>query len=149
MNIKTIIARFLPLLDVTVVLLGLMMVLMAYAQFEEESARSGEQAASSEFAEAQAKPGVRIIYLYGNPDGSCHEFDPAIKEKKNRIATDSDKDIRSILDEQASDATWLLLFTLANDKHEGKWSQQKISTLKKTWKLNEKQKLFELGDAPF
>ena len=169
MNIKTIIARFLPLLDVTVVLLGLMVILMSYAHFNEgvdkqdQATDIGEamnRVPSSEEADKQdqaddtgkalsSSPALRrIIYLRAHPDGSCSRLGPYTGEQMEKIDTESDKDIRPHIGDP-SEVTWLLLIYREGDESWGKWNPAKINSINKNWGLGEQQKLFELMDVPF
>jgi hypothetical protein len=137
MNTQNIIARFIPLTDVAILLLGLLIILMTAAKFDNKSAN-----------DEQKNNVIDVIYFYAKTDGSCYLFNPETNKEERFVDTESDKDIRKILDQSKSKVQLLFLISRSGD-WDYKWEPQKIDSLKKNWKLDEnKHRIFRLTDVP-
>lgn len=145
MNIKSIISRFLPLLDVTVVLLGLMIVLMTYAHFEK---KKGESPSPETSLAAFAKH-VDILLLHADPDGKCYLLSENDITQRELVDTESDSGIRKILDDKDSKKMKLLVLFSRPDDGDLAWPGTRVDKLEKTWNLKENEKFWRLTSVPF
>ena len=146
MKIKSIIARFLPLLDVAILLFGLMIVLMTYAHFEKQ----GEVVQSGDVLTGENRTivdqHVEMILLHAAPDGKCFRIESG--EITVEIDTTSDKDIRSVLDMSQKKLKLILLVSKPGEI-DIMWTHEKINELKTTWGLGENEILYRLTSIPF
>lgn len=173
MKIKSIIARFLPLLDVAVVLLGLMVVLMSYAHFEQKSedsknettlekqsqnddaAHQRDEASEDSSAETSHQKDnaqdierhVELVLLHAADDGKCYRIETGTNIR-DEISTDDDKDIRPILDQSPEKAKLILLVSRSGEI-DTLWPGDRVDRLAKNWNLKVNEILCRLPSVPF
>ncbi len=99
MNLRAtgIIVRFIPLLDVAFILLGMMIVLMAQAQMRSTKPKQSSPQAATSLAD---QAGLDMIYLYagtaGGELGRCYELGPQ-QELLREVRTDLPDDMNRLL----------------------------------------------------
>lgn len=173
MKIKSIIARFLPLLDVAIVLLGLMVVLMSYAHYENKNEATknetelekqsqnddaahqkdkelddSSQETSSRKDDAQdIERHVELVLLHAADDGKCYRIE-AGTNVRDEISTDDDKDIRPILDRSPEKAKLILLVSRSGEI-DTLWPGDRVDRLEKNWNLKGNEILCRLPSVPF
>lgn len=161
MNIKSIISRFLPLLDVTVVLLGLMIVLMTYAHFEKKTEKTDDlpkgentrettgETPSPETSLAAFAKHVDILLLHADPDGKCYLLGENNTKQREPVDTENDSGIRKILDGKDSKKMKLLILFSRPDEVDSAWPWTRVDKVEKTWNLKENEKFWRLTSVPF
>jgi hypothetical protein len=129
-----VICRFLSLLDVVLILLGLLMILLTQAQFQ---ARKGTPAAGT--AEGlQGIAAVDFIYLYagtyGEERGRCYLVGPDRKLLRE-VRTDTADDLRRVLPPAAGqDRPNRVIMLLVSDKgFDSMWDSKRLAAMEKTW----------------
>ena len=137
MNLRAsgIIVRFIPLLDVAFILLGMMMVLMAQAQMKSKKPKENSPQAAKSLAE---QSGVDTVYLYagtaGNELGLCYELGPQ-QELLREVRTDVSDDMQRLLALRGKRGTPLVILLISDQGFDAIWSEKKLAAMKKTWNL--------------
>lgn len=137
MNLRAtgVIVRFIPLLDVAFILLGMMIVLMAQAQM-----RSTKPKASSP---QSAKPlvdqaGLDFVYLYAGTAGSelgrCYELGPQ-QELLREVRTENPDDMNRLLALRPKRSNPLVILLISDQGFDAVWSEKKLASMKKQWGL--------------
>jgi hypothetical protein len=134
MRAAGVIVRFIPLLDVAFILLGMVIILMAQAQIR--SAKAAPRPASPQSLAEQA--GVQFLYLYagtaGEELGRCYELGPQ-QELMREIRTDVPDDIQRLLALRGKAGNPLVLLLISDRGFDAVWSEKKLAAMKKTWGL--------------
>jgi hypothetical protein len=129
-----VIARFLSLLDVALILLGLLMIMLTQAQLRSK-AKSGSTSSDS----IAALAGVDFIYLYagwkGSENGRCYLLSANLTLERE-VRTDTAADIQAILaarkgQKERSNPVVMLLFS--EDGWYSAWSPERLSKIEQTW----------------
>jgi len=139
MNLRAtgVIVRFIPLLDVAFILLGMMMVLMVQATMKSKKNIAPAAAA------AAAKPmseqaGLDIIYLYAGTAGSelgrCYELGPQ-QELLREIRTEVPDDMNRMLALRSKRGMPLVVLLISDQGFDAVWSEKKLTTMKKNWNV--------------
>jgi hypothetical protein len=137
MNLRAsgIIVRFIPLLDVAFILLGMMMVLMAQAQMKSKKPKDAAPQAAKSLAE---QTGVDAIYLYagtaGPELGRCYELGPQ-QELLREVRTEVPDDMQRLLALRGKRGTPLVILLISDQGFDAFWSDKKLANMKKTWNL--------------
>ncbi len=129
-----VIVRFIPLLDVAFILLGMVIVLMAQAQM-----RSSKLAAKQMPAKSLAEQaGLDLVYLYagtaGEELGRCYELGPS-QELLREVRTDVPDDVQRLLALRGKRGNPLVILLISDRGFDAMWSDKKLLLMKKTWGL--------------
>jgi hypothetical protein len=136
MNVKGIIARFLPLLDVITCLLGMFIILLAVAKMNAAPTVDTEK--------------IRILFLYAKPDGMIEKIDPNTGTL-TPFDKETDKDIAAFFRTDSPNKQSKLLFLCGRygDTDEY-WSPRQREALETKWKLQEHNiRYSDLSSFPF
>jgi hypothetical protein len=138
MRATSVIARFLSLLDVALILLGLLMIMLTKAQL-------GEGAAE---LPVEAEPGladlanVQFVYLVagwrGEKDGKCFLLGPDRKWDRE-IRGDRDTDIKQLTQTRSGDGkpvTPVVMLLFAEDGWFSAWDESKLKQLESVWQVD-------------
>lgn len=136
MRATSVFVRFLSLLDVSLVLLGVLMLALTQAQLRSSAGPDGRQAESlPELA------GLELICLYagweGSQKGRCFLLNSK-GEVGREVRTDTSTDIEEVLgvSPQAKErkSQVVLLFFVSNGWYSD-WPESRLSSIEKTWKV--------------
>jgi len=131
MRATGVIVRFLSLLDVAFMLLGVLMVTLIYADFQRRTEMPEQKRGLAEVAD------VGFIYLYagwkGEQDGRCYLLSPDVKLGKE-VRTDTPDDIREITSARERNNQVVLLLFSEDGWYSG-WDAKKLADMEKTWGL--------------
>jgi len=136
MKATGVISRFLSLLDVVLVLLGMLMVALMQAQL-----RSSSRPKQSSAGQMAQLADVDFVYLYagwkGPEEGRCYLLNPngGIGEE---VRTDTPDDIRRILENrknQTDRRNQLVLLLFSEAGWGGAWPAKKLAAIEKKWKV--------------
>jgi hypothetical protein len=134
MNLRAagVIVRFIPLLDVAFILLGMVIVLVAQAQMKSAKPTPKNIAAKS-FSE---QAGVDFIYLYagtaGEELGRCYEIGPN-QELLREIRTEVADDLLRLLALRGKRGNPLIILLISDQGFDAVWSEKKLLAMKKIW----------------
>lgn len=145
MRASSVIVRFLSLLDVALLLLGILMVVLAHSQLRSDEAKQG----SASLDRADLAVPVDFIFVYagwrGEQNGKCYLLGRNGKPGKE-LRTDSAADIRNISTgphgKERRKKVVILVFP--DDGWFSAWDEKKISAIKEAWGLD----LFPLYKVP-
>lgn len=135
MRVTGVISRFLPLLDVVLLLLGLLMVVMMQASFTEKE----ETNSSSESIESSS--GLSFIFLYAgwkdSEAGKCYLLEKNMAKGKE-INTDTKQDIDQLITEfkrngKGKNVVIFLAFSKAG--WFDTWGEERIKEIEKKWEV--------------
>ena len=134
MKATGVIARFLSLLDVALILLGLLMITMTQVQL-----RSKAKSGSTPTNTIAALAGVEFIYLYagwkGSENGRCYLLDANLTVSRE-VRTDTPADIQAILaakKQQNDQANPVVLLLFSENGWYAAWSPERLSKIEQTW----------------
>lgn len=136
MKASNVIVRFISLLDVTLILLGVLMITLLHAQLRSES-----QQGSSASDQVAALFDIDFIYIYAgwrdSENGKCFLLDKGWRIGRE-IRTDKPDDIQSILSarkaqKEGSNQVVMLLFS--DNGWYSLWNQEKILQIEQAWKV--------------
>lgn len=137
MRATGVLVRFLSLLDVALILLGVLMLALMYTQVRTPT-EQGQSSASgpAELAE------VDFVYLYagwkGEESGKCYLLGPN-GEVGQEVRTDSPSDIRRILDSRPTDnskTTPVVMLLFGEDGWYAAWDADRMNALEEAWNLS-------------
>lgn len=137
MNLRAtgIIVRFIPLLDVAFILLGMMIVLMAQAQMRSTKPKQSAPQAAASLAD---QAGLDMIYLYagtaGGELGRCYELGPQ-QELLREVRTDLPDDMNRLLALRTKRGNPLVILLISDQGFDAVWSEKKLAAMKKSWGL--------------
>ncbi|MBL8821620.1 MAG: hypothetical protein JNJ77_03460 [Planctomycetia bacterium] len=137
MNLRAtgVIVRFIPLLDVAFIMLGIMIVLMAQAQVR-RTEKSQQPTAPTPALADQA--GLDMVYLYagtaGSEMGRCYELGPQ-QELLREVRTDVPDDMNRLLALRGKKGTPLVILLISDQGFDAVWSEKKLASMKKNWNL--------------
>lgn len=130
-----VIVRFIPLLDVAFIMLGIMIVLMAQSQIRSKKPKDTAPVAARSLAD---QAGLDIIYLYagtaGNELGRAYELGPQ-QELLREVRTEVPDDINRLLALRTKRGTPLVVLLISDQGFDAVWSEKKLATMKKNWNL--------------
>lgn len=130
-----VIVRFIPLLDVAFIMLGIMIVLMAQSQMRSKKPQQTSPMAARSLAE---QAGLDIIYLYagtaGQELGRCYELGPH-QELLREVRTEVPDDMNRLLALRPQRSTPLVVLLISDQGFDAIWSEKKLATMKKNWNL--------------
>jgi len=135
MNLRAtgIIVRFIPLLDVAFILLGMMIVLMAQAQMRSSKPKDTAPKENKTLADAA---GLDLIYLYagtsGGELGRCYELGQQ-QELLREVRTDVADDLNRMLALRSKRGNPLVILLISDQGFDAVWSEKKLSAMKKQW----------------
>lgn len=128
MNVKGIVARFLPLLDVITCLLGMFILLLAVAKIDSSPTTGAEK--------------IRILFLLLTEKGkTVQKIDPNTMTLEF-FKTESDEDIRKFF-EGYEDVQKLILLCSKEGDEDDLWTNDRKDELITLWKLNERKIMLE------
>lgn len=128
--------RFLSLLDVALILLGVLMITLMQAQLRSE-AKQGRSSADgmAELAD------VDLVYLYagwkGPENGRCYLLG-ANREVGREVRTDTADDIQEVLaarSAQKERANPVVLLLFSDDGWYSAWDAKRLAGIEQTWKV--------------
>lgn len=137
MNLRAtgVIVRFIPLLDVAFILLGMMIVLMAQAQIRSTKSKDATPQNAKSIAD---QAGLDFIYIYagtaGSEMGRCYELG-AQQELLREIRTDVGDDMNRLLALRPKRTNPMVVLLISDQGFDAVWSDKKLSTMKKSWGL--------------
>ncbi|HQR09430.1 MAG TPA: hypothetical protein PLN21_21590 [Gemmatales bacterium] len=135
MNLRAtgIIVRFIPLLDVAFILLGMMIVLMAQAQMRSSKPKETAPQANKTLADTA---GLDLIFLYagtaGGELGRAYELGPQ-QELLREVRTDVPDDLNRLLALRGKKGNPLVILLISDQGFDAVWSEKKLATMKKQW----------------
>ena len=145
-------SRFLALLDVTLILLGILMLSLAQIQ-ESASAGSSHLPANRESKQLSTRGGgeevaepmevghlADFVFVFagtaGTERGRCYLMDRNGK-RLQEIRTDSDSDIHRIIESQsAGQREAVVMLLISSQGFDWMWSPELVHALAKTWGVN-------------
>lgn len=136
MNLRAtgIIVRFIPLLDVAFILLGMMIVLMAQAQMR----HSKPSQTAPENVSLADQTGLDMIYLYAGTAGAelgrCYELGSQ-QELLREVRTDLPDDMNRLLALRPKRGNPLVILLISDQGFDAVWSERKLAAMKKSWGL--------------
>ena len=137
MNLRAtgVIVRFIPLLDVAFILLGMMIVLMAQAQMRSNKPKAATPQTAKSLAD---QAGLDFVYLYAGSAGSelgrCYELGPQ-QELLREVRTELPDDMNRLLALRPKRGNPLVILLISDQGFDAVWSEKKLSTMKKQWGL--------------
>lgn len=138
MNLRAtgVIVRFIPLLDVAFIMLGIMIVLMAQAQVRRTE--KSQQPATPTAPALAEQAGLDMVYLYagtaGSEMGRCYELGPQ-QELLREVRTDVPDDMNRLLALRGKKGTPLVILLISDQGFDAVWSEKKLAGMKKNWNL--------------
>lgn len=133
MNSSGVIVRFLSLLDVALILLGVLMLALM-----QTSVSSEQQTNASESKDVSAISQVNFIYLYagwkGEQKGHCYLLGQDMKINR-KVSTTSNEEIQAIIDERqdTDKSTDVVMLLFDSDGWFASWPDSKINDLEDAW----------------
>lgn len=137
MNLRAtgVIVRFIPLLDVAFILLGMIIVLMAQAQMRSSKPKETSPQAGKSLAETA---GLDLIYLYAGTSGSelgrCYELGPQ-QELVREVRTEVADDLNRLLALRPKRGNPLVILLISDQGFDAVWSDKKLASMKKLWNV--------------
>ncbi|MDW8244841.1 MAG: hypothetical protein RMJ88_16685 [Thermogemmata sp.] len=135
MRATSVIVRFLSLLDVTLILLGVLMVTLMHAEMHRE--RGKQKSSTQEVAELAD---VEFIYLYagwnGAENGRCYLYTNG--KKGPEISQTNPNAIQQVIEEskkRKGSVNYVVLLLFADDGWFAAWDAKKLAQLEETWKV--------------
>ena len=149
MRVTGVTSRFMALLDVTLILLGILMIALAKTQEAAQAdVRGGSEAAGepasrddstggspSETLAAEALADFIFVYAGtgGTERGRCYLMD-ANRNRLREIRTDSDGDIRSVIESRsARSGEPVVMLMISTQGFDWMWSPDRVHELSKVW----------------
>lgn len=135
MNVRAsgVIVRFIPLLDVAFILLGMIIVLMAQAQIRSKKPATPRAAPPMPLAE---QANLDFIYLYagtaGEELGRVYELGPN-QELLREVRTEVGDDLNRLLALRAKRGTPLVVLLISDRGFDAVWDERKLQGMKKAW----------------
>jgi hypothetical protein len=149
MRVTGVTSRFLALLDVALILLGILMIALAKTQEAAQAdvrgagdvtsqAADGDESGSGPSSETLDAAAIAdFIFVYagtgGNERGRCYLMD-AHRNRLREIRTDSDGDIRSILDSRSARSREpVVMLMISQQGFDWMWSPDRVHALSQVW----------------
>lgn len=132
MRATGVIARFLSLMDVGLILLGVLMVILMHADVRRRAAPIEKPTGLAEVAD------VGFIYLYagwqGEQNGRCYLLSSPNGGIEREVSTKTADDIKDILSKrERRNQVVMLLFS--DDGWYSAWNPEKMAAIERTWNL--------------
>jgi hypothetical protein len=137
MNVRAsgVIVRFIPLLDVAFILLGMIIVLVAQAQIRSKQPTPPKSGLPMPLAE---QANLDFIYLYagtaGEELGRAYELGPN-QELLREVRTDTGEDMDRLLALRGKRGNPLIILLISDRGFDAVWDEKKLQTMKKAWGL--------------
>jgi len=131
MKVTGVLVRFLSLLDVTLILLGVLMVTLMHAQIRTDK---GPLDRMAEWA------GIEFVCLYagwGPENGRCYLLGPT-REVRQEVRTDTEDDIKKILNDrrgQTKRSNPVVLLLFSDEGWYSAWTPERLEQIEKTWQV--------------
>jgi hypothetical protein len=135
MNVRAsgVIVRFIPLLDVAFILLGMIIVLMAQAQIRSKKPAAPKSALPMPLAQ---QANLDFIYLFagtaGEELGRCYEMGPN-QELLREVRTEVGDDVHRLLALRGTRGTPLVILLISDRGFDAVWNEKKLQGMKKAW----------------
>jgi len=135
MNVRAsgVIVRFIPLLDVAFILLGMIVVLVAQAQIRSKKPAAPKTALPIPLAE---QANLDFIYFYagtaGEELGRVYELGPNL-ELLREVRTDVGDDMNRLLALRGKKGTPLVVLLISDRGFDAVWDEHKLQAMKKAW----------------
>lgn len=133
MRATGVITRFLSLLDVALLLLGVLMIALMHAQLRSATAQGQHSNPLTQVAD--------FVCVYagwkGQDNGKCFLLGPDLGIARE-IRTDTPDEIKSILTTKAVNSgktNQIVLLVFSDDGWYSAWDSKKIDKIKQTWKI--------------
>lgn len=137
MRATGVIARFLSLLDVVLILLGLLMIILMYAQVRSEVMKKNPREEKSQ----SIADCIDFVFLEagwkGAEIGRCYLLG-SNGERVREVATNTDADIRSVLLQRQMRTgrdNQLVLLLFSDEGWFSAWDPKRLEEIEKTWRL--------------
>jgi hypothetical protein len=139
MKATSIIARFISLVDVVLILLGVLLLVLLHAQVRSQIQRSKSEDKRDEI---QKVAGLDFLYFYvgwkGPEKDRCYFLDTSNLKLGREVRTDTADDIQLILKArnpkgERTNPVALLLFS--DEGWYSTWDSKRIAVLEQTWKI--------------
>jgi hypothetical protein len=138
MRVTGVIVRFLSMLDVVIVMLGILLLAMAQAQLKTPKKKEGPAGGSNV---VQSAVEGRFLYLYagteGEERGKCYQLGPDGKRLRE-VRTENAEDVQQILKQMggAEDRKNRIVMLVVSDRgFDSMWSPKKLADMEKAWEL--------------
>lgn len=140
MRATGVIARFLSLLDVTLILLGVLMITIANAQLRADRQGKGKDAGKDAAPSLQESIPADMIYVYagtaGEERGRCYLLGPN-RERLGEIRTDRPNDLEAALNKNPTappKANRVVMLLISDKGFDSMWDAARLSEIEKQWK---------------
>lgn len=152
MNVSRVMARFLPLMDLSIILLGMFLIVLSIARFNEYKSKSPvltSEITNKRDTQADLKTEIlkqtlntmEFLPVYGccksengRLDGRCYRFDPSLTVSKEEISMDTDEGIRKIIEENKfSKENIIICLITGKGEWDAAWDAETIKKLELTW----------------
>lgn len=139
MSAASVMGRFLPLLDVTIILLGVLMLAIANMQIRTASKQQSDSAESTDQGQAAAnRANINFVYLRagceGRYDGKCYTVDNEghpLEMVRVDVPDDIDSAFEKMGGNPASNQVVLLMFP--KGAWDSRWTEKYISEIEEAW----------------
>lgn len=136
MKATGVIVRFLSLLDVALILLGVLMIILLQSQFRSDTNKGSSSAdGMAELAD------VDFVYLYagwkGGENGRCYLLN-ANREIGREVRTDTPNDIQELLTArrtQTGRSNQVVILVFCDDGWYSAWDAKRLAAIEQTWKV--------------
>jgi hypothetical protein len=139
MKVTSVIARFISLVDVVLILLGVLLLVLLHAQVRSQVQRSKSEDKRDEI---QKVAGLDFLYFYvgwkGPEKDRCYFLDTSHLKLGREVRTDTADDLQLILKArnpkgERTNPVVLLLFS--DEGWYSTWDSKRIAALEQTWKI--------------
>jgi hypothetical protein len=133
MGIRGVLVRFMPLLDVTIILLGVLMMPLMYTQLK------AKKTSTDAVKSIEAKYAIDHLYFYagwkGDQNGKVLQIN-LDGTLGNEVATDRPDELRAILDQRKSSTKRdhpVVMLLFADDGWYAAWDDERLKRIEKAW----------------
>jgi len=139
MKVTSVIARFISLVDVVLILLGVLLLVLLHAQVRSQVQRSKSEDKRDEI---QKVAGLDFLYFYvgwkGPEKDRCYFLDTSHLKLGREVRTDTADDLQLILKArnpkgERTNPVVLLLFS--DEGWYSTWDSKRLAALEQTWKI--------------
>lgn len=168
MNVSRVMARFLPLMDLSILLLGMFLIVLSIAKFNEY--KSTSPVLKSEITDTRKTPAnlktailkqtlntMEFLPVYGccnsgngRLEGHCYLLDQNLYPGKE-IRMDTDEDIQKIIKDSGFKEDNMPIICLITGKGawDASWDSETIQRLETTWNCGRIYRLINFENLPF
>ena len=152
MKTTNILARFISLMDISLLLLGIFIVLIAAARYTKAEAKKSANASSDEISMSEvldkaASDNMTLIFLYagcsGNRKGHCYTLEDGFISGRE-IDTKTDSDLRDLLKERRA-VNPIIFLVSETGAWDIDWPEKRLHEIEKNWN----EKVIRIVNVPF